>query len=199
MTHQALTYSVSITCRIMRGPAISFTFFREPSQSLLYRYARAAEPHLYPEMTSHDASSKVKYNSCTRLPVLSENKTAPIRYKRYASTVASSAPSGRCDKFCASHVTRRLLPLATSAGGQTPNNLWTFSCQLSSWRPTVHMACPSMGSRVSTTTSSKVTIASPRGRWKVWVSWRHRFTKVVTSARSTLPYAMRWNSYNLAR
>ena len=105
----------------------------------------------------------------------------------------------RCEKVWTNYVHHKPLPLMTSAGGRSPKMRWTMSCQLDSWRPPVNTARPSMGSRVSKATSSSVMVASPRGRWKVCVSWRHLSTSAVIIARSTLQYAMRWKSYNLVR
>ena len=83
-------------------PAFSLMFLWAAPHSLLHKYPKAAEPQLYSAMRSQGSSSKVKYRSYIWLFVLSANKKAPIKYKRYPLAylvmVLSLAPLGRCEK-----------------------------------------------------------------------------------------------------
>ena len=115
-------------------------------------------------------------------------KQVPHPYKAYRSTTSAAAAGEQWLKLARNHaeltpeVFRSRTP-SRGAGGLIPIMFSTMSLHPSDCTMPV-TATPSNGSPRIMATSCRVTVISPQGRWKVWVSGRQRSTKAVNRGPS---------------
>jgi len=111
-------------------------------------------------------------------PVLSGNRTQPnmwsIQARQYWLTVCSSASFGQWPNCCRSQLigTPEVRVAGPAAGNSLPRNASTLPLQPSDRK------CPVTGRPLILSprifwTSWRVTVISPHGMWKVWVSGLH--------------------------
>ena len=96
--------------------------------------------------------------------------------------------------FSSSFLIRILCPLSTVLVRLIPSILQHSSAHVLLVVPTI--ALPSIGIPKITSTSCNVIVVSPCGKWKVWVSGRHRLTKAVIKLWSISLHEVLYNPSN---
>jgi len=149
--------------------------------STRYMHANTANPQLKFEIWSNSLNNG-KNIKCMRLADVSGINMLPISMRMcaraYCPMVAKFTSSGNSWNLLFSHDSFMRFPVIIFLGGISPNKSW-HNCSRFLELPPV-TGSPSIGTPNCSETSSRVTVVSPSGMSKVWVSVLHLSHNVVT-------------------